>query len=278
MKLLKKKVKNLKLAQKIIANETPINYSGISDDFLTDLAHIAEHGGLLEQVLKVFYRGQKIDSIIESYHENRTYYADRTNMYSCDVKVRDWSNVEEAVEGINKSGGEHTSRNFRRNPISEKQLEWLEAEFDDNYLGELFWFWIEQERECLVEWLKGDFKDFNFDDVGFYGRSGGHFCLCNEFEIEYEYDHPEDFIQNVLRIDDYVKDEKIDNDAVVDYLDLATETQDNALKHLKEVEKILDHVEKNAGELDLKWEIMYRVEEKIENDLDEYYEWKLNNE
>lgn len=269
---MKKKCKNLRFAQKILNNETPIKYVGneLTGDYLSDLVIVTNEAETLRGILKVFYR----DESISDKHENvETYHAAHmSRMCSTNVKLNTFTKeIGDIVDDMNdkKNDGEY----HLDEPITDVQKKWLEDKFNDEEVQNLWEFWIEFEREHLIDWIEEDYgkTDINLKNMGFYGRSGGHFCLCEEILLEYDSDPPDDGVPFILN-EFVINDGNLDHDGLVDYIDDCYCAQDDILKNRKTVEEILEFVNKYVKGMDFNEELAYRIGGAME-DLDEFEEW-----
>ena len=268
--LAKKNYRGLNLARKILDDETPIHYpNDWSDNYLNNLTELARHSGKIALLIGLRYREKKIEETLE---DIETY----NGHYSCDVKIRDFSGVDDAIDALN--AGEKmgfSTRNFKRNPITEKQTEWLNEIFDDTYISNEWGFWIDLEREYLLDWIKEDYPRFDLTESGFDGRSGGHFVLCKKIVME---DYCcSDVLYDFFIDGDMWYDGRIQQYNLGSFIDNVYDYQDDLLKKIEDIKAVLDKVHKFAKSMSFKENLMYRIEEKFTEELDEYKEWKLDN-
>ena len=264
---MKKKSKAIRLAQRILNDETDIQCEdSLTGEYLRDLQTVASNIELMGAAIRGYKTHKKIEEFTEAINDE---FEEYSGQHAVNVKVWDcYVDIPDLVEKMNKN--EHDGDYHLDKPITEEQAEWLEDKFRDDY--DMFNFWIEMEREYMIDTIKEDHPDFNIEDAGFDGRSGGHFCLCKTFEIEYGYKHPEDVMLQILH--EYTNDNDYDVLEVELWVDGALEDQEGAFKTLKEIREILIFVNKFVKGLDFSYEVAFRIGEAMENNLDEFEEWK----
>jgi hypothetical protein len=249
-------------------NETIIRYEkgALTGEYLRDLFIVANNIELMGAAIRGYKTDKKINGFVELINKE---FEEYNGCHAVNVKMYDWIDMDDLIDKMNTK--EHNGDYYLDKPITDLQKEWLNDKFDEQRQSDLWSFWVEMERECLIEYIKEDYPEFSLKDAKFDGRGGGHFCLCKIFEIEYDHKHPEDVISEIL----YEMDEKkFDVIEAEGYVDLVLENQENAFEILKETRKILTFVDKFVKRLDFGYEMAYRISETMREDIEEFEEWK----
>ncbi|MHA1952468.1 MAG: hypothetical protein ACW96U_00790 [Candidatus Heimdallarchaeaceae archaeon] len=242
--------RDIQVVQKVLSNETPITYTPIRD-YLFDFSIVLGYIKLFKSILTLYYRDKYIQRRIDGMYEDMTYYPQHENrMYSANVKLYHIGyDLDDAIKELGLKKAEEES---------------VREEFTDNVIEEIFWDWIEFERDNLKYDISQTYN-FSLNEMGFYGRMGGHFCLCDATPcIEYRssgWDSMEEFCDKIM--DEYEwKD--ISVEYIQEEIDDIHADQDEMITYLNKVKNALKFAEEYSKGLDFSYELKYRIEEFLE--------------
>jgi len=174
-----------------------------------------------------------------------TIYCDHyTNYFSVDVKRHnDYVNIEDLIDN---------------NPTLKPYKNKLLKDYTEEILEEIYFSWLEIEREFIFETLESIAQDsdyfnivskyFNKKNIGFAGRSGGHFVIdYDESLIEDLTAIPYDLRENTYKVSEVIEDYK------------------RAKEHAEAILWLLNQVDQYNKGLSFKTELNYRFELMVED-------------